>query len=616
VLQQGSIVGSRYEVVDLLGGGGMKQVWLARDRRLGGRTCALAEMIDSFRTATARLAAEAAFKREAELLASLSNEHIPRVYDSFSDGSAHYLVMEYMRGETLDQTLKSAGRLPERVARDVALQIAETLQYLHSCNPAVIYRDLKPSNVILEPSGHVILVDFGIARHFQAPATVTMVGTPGYAAPEQWKGRAEPRSDVYALGALLHQLLSGRDPTLEPPFSFPPLQDLCPTCTREIATLVNDSLKYDLSDRISSIAVFRKRLIEAATTGSAGVRASHAPTVQISQPLPASKAALRWLRRNSSSAMVSAAVAGLIGLALWNNLGSNPSAPESSPEPSAAASPELSRSRPEESPAAASSPSSSRIHVSRLLAKTPPRRDSDAHRHEPAVVIASVPKPIARAAGTLGASRPRSKDLEHARLGGYFTIGSTKDDVLAIQGTPDRFTNNSFHYGLSSVHFDPNGRVTSWENSAFKELKVRMMPSVASRSDYFTIGSSKDDVLGVQGTPDRFTETSFHYGLSSVYFDADGRVTSWENSAFKELKVRMLPRVATASSYFTIGSTKDEVLAIQGTPDRFTDSSFHYGLSSVFFNAHGRVTSWENSAFKELKVRMVPQGAYREGEDP
>jgi serine/threonine protein kinase len=619
MLQQGSVIGARYEIVDLLGGGGMKQVWLARDRRLGGRTCALAEMIDSFRTPTARIAAEAAFKREAELLASLSNEHIPRVYDSFSEGSAHYLVMEHMRGKTLDATLKSAGRLSEQVARNVALQIAETLQYLHSCNPAVIYRDLKPSNVILEPSGHVILLDFGIARHFQAPATVTMVGTPGYAAPEQWKGRAEPRSDVYALGALLHQLLSGRDPTLEPPFSFPPLQDLCPACTREIATLVNDSLKYDLNDRISSIAVFRKRLIEAekaATTGSAGVRASLAPTVQISQRLAASRATLRWLRRNSSSAMVSAAVGALIGLALWNNLGSKPSAPESSPEPSAISSPELSRPRPEESPVAASSPSSSKIHVRRLVAKTPPRRDSDAYRHEPAAVIASVPKPIARAMGTLGASRPLSKDLEDARLGGYFTIGSTKDDVLAIQGTPDRFTNNSFHYGLSSVHFDQNGRVTSWENSAFKELKVRMVPGVAYRSRYFTIGSRKDDVLAVQGTPDRFTETSFHYGLSSVYFDAAGRVTGWENSAFKELKVRMLPRVATASSYFTIGSTKDEVLAIQGTPDRFTDSSFHYGLSSVFFDADGRVTSWENSAFKELKVRMVPQRAYGEGEDP
>ena len=110
--------------------------------------------------------------------------------------------------------------------------------------------------------------------------------------------------------------------------------------------------------------------------------------------------------------------------------------------------------------------------------------------------------------------------------------------------------------------------------------------------------------------------TTRFYGLSSVHFDPNGRVTSWENSAFKELKVRMLPSVATASSYFTIGSTKDEVLAIQGTPDRFTDSSFHYGLSSVFFDADGRVTSWENSTFKELKVRMVPQRAYRESEDP
>jgi uncharacterized protein YycO len=166
------------------------------------------------------------------------------------------------------------------------------------------------------------------------------------------------------------------------------------------------------------------------------------------------------------------------------------------------------------------------------------------------------------------------------------------------------------------VYFDPNGRVTSWENSAFKELKVRMVPKVASRRGYFTVGSSKDEVLAVQGTPDRFTDTSFHYGLSTVYFDADGRVTSWENSAFKELRVRMMPTVATARSYLTIGSTKDEVLTIQGTPDSFTDSSFHYGLSSVYFNADGRVTSWENSAFKELKVRMAPQRARRETEGP
>ena len=610
MLQQGSIVGGRYEVVDLLGGGGMKQVWLARDRRLGSRACALAEMIDSFRTATARLAAEAAFRREAELLASLSNEHIPQVYDSFSEGSAHYLVMEYIRGQTLDQTLKTAGQLSEDAASAIALQIAQTLQYLHSCRPPVIYRDLKPSNVIIKPSGHVILVDFGIARHFHAPATVTMVGTPGYAAPEQWKGRAEPRSDVFALGALLHQMLSGRDPTLEPPFSFPPLEGLCSRCTQEIAALVNDSLEYDLGRRVSSIAIFRQRLVEARKAAGAANVAAQAPqaaTLRIPQPVPVSEPLSRFLQRQWSSVLVSSAVAVVIGLALWNNLGSNAPAPASSSEPRAAASPEHSKSWPEESPAPVATPSSSRIRVRSLRAETHPRRDSYARRHEAAVVIASVPKPVALPPGTYGTSPPRAKVLADARLRGYFTIGSTKDDVLAIQGTPDRFTNNSFDYGLSSVYFDTDGRVTSWQNSAFKELKVRMLPRVASKRGYFTIGSSKDEVLAVQGTPDGFTDTSFHYGLSSVYFNADGRVTSWDNSAFKELKVRMFPRVASASTFFTVGSTKDEVLAIQGSPDRFTDNSFQYGLSSVYFDPKGRVTSWENSAFKELKVRMVTQ---------
>jgi len=619
LLQKGSIIDDRYEIVDLLGGGGMKQVWLARDRRLGGRPCALAEMIDSFRTDATRAAAATAFRREAELLASLSNEHIPQVYDSFSEGNAHYLVMEYVQGETLEEKLRTAGPFGEELATTVALQIAETLQYLHSCNPAVIYRDLKPSNVILKPSGHMILVDFGIARHFRAPSTVTMVGTPGYAAPEQWKGKAEPRSDVYALGALLHQMLSGRDPTLEPPFSFPPLEDLCSGCTRKITALVNDSLEYDLGRRVSSIGIFRKRLVEArkaARAANVAAQASQAATLRIPQPMPVAEPPSRFILRQWSSVLVSGVVAALIGLALWNNLGPNASAPASSPGPSAVASPELSKSWPEEPPAPVAGPSSSRIRVSRLRAKTHTRRDSNGHRHGPTVRLASVPKPVGPAAGTSEVPPPRSRNLENARLGGYFTIGSTKDDVLAIQGTPDRFTDNSFNYGLSSVYFDPNGRVTSWENSAFKELKVRMVPKVASRRGYFTVGSSKDEVLAVQGTPDRFTDTSFHYGLSTVYFDADGRVTSWENSAFKELRVRMMPTVATARSYFTIGSTKDEVLTIQGTPDSFTDSSFHYGLSSVYFNADGRVTSWENSAFKELKVRMAPQRARRETEGP
>lgn len=615
MLQQGSVVAGRYEVVGFLGGGGMKQVWLVRDRHLGGRTCALAEMIDSFRGATARLAAETAFKREAELLASLHNDHIPQVYDSFSEGSAHYLVMEYVRGETLDQKLNTAGRLSEQDAVRIALQIAATLQYLHSSSPPVIYRDLKPSNVILEDSGHVVLVDFGIARLFRGPATVTMVGTPGYAAPEQWKGRAEPRSDVYALGALFHQLLSGRDPTLEPPFSFPPLPDLYPGCTREIAALVDDSLRYNLGDRISSIAEFRKRLVaaqRAAAARSAGAHCSLAPTVQIHQTPPPYKHALRWLWFNRNSAIISAVFAGLVGLALWNNL--EPKAPKPAPvaEPSAIASSGPSRSRIEASPASVASPSTSEIRVDRPRVELHVKSSATSHRHKAPVIMAEVPPPTTTARRKESRTDD-SEGVEEARVGGYFTIGSTKDDVLAVQGTPDRFTDNSFHYRLSSVYFDANGRVASWENYSFKKLRVRMLPEVPSRSSYFTVGSSKNEVLAVQGTPDRFSENSFHYGLSSVYFDSDGRVTGWDNYSYKQLKIRMLPRVASAARYFTIGSSEDDVLAVQGTPDRFTENAFYYGLSSVYFDNTGRVASWENYSYKALNVRMTGRVPNREG---
>ena len=103
---------------------------------------------------------------------------------------------------------------------DVALQVLDTLEYLHNLQPPVIYRDLKPSNVMLTPSGQVKLIDFGIARHFQPLSNATMIGTQGYAPPEQYRGKVETRSDLYALGATMHHALSGRDPALEPPFSF------------------------------------------------------------------------------------------------------------------------------------------------------------------------------------------------------------------------------------------------------------------------------------------------------------------------------------------------------------------------------------------------------------
>lgn len=259
-----TIVGTRYRVIRELGGGGMKLVYLAEDLRLAARPCALAEMIDTLPNPEAQRQAEAAFAREADMLAELKYEHIPTVFDRFSEQNRHYLVMEYVEGETLEQRLKRAGGKlsPEEMA-PIALQILDTLEYLHSRNPPVIYRDLKPSNIMITPSGMVKLIDFGIARHFQPQSSATMIGTQGYAPPEQYRGKVETRSDLYALGATLHHALSGRDPTTEPPFSYPPLRNLRPDLSPALAELVSAALAYDVEHRIPTTGEFRHRLLAA-----------------------------------------------------------------------------------------------------------------------------------------------------------------------------------------------------------------------------------------------------------------------------------------------------------------------------------------------------------------
>src|SRR5712692_6606414 len=236
MIQPNTIIGGRYRVIKPLGGGGMKLVYLAEDLRLAARSCALAEMVDSFTSPDMQRQAISAFQREADMLAQLSNEHIPRVFDRFSEANHHFLVMEYIDGATLEDQLKQhGGKLPPERVVEVALQVLETLDYLHHLEPPVIYRDLKPSNIMVTADGRAKLIDFGIARHFQPLANATMIGTQGYAPPEQYRGKVETRSDIYALGATMHHAISGRDPAAEPPFSFPPLQKLCPDLDTRLA---------------------------------------------------------------------------------------------------------------------------------------------------------------------------------------------------------------------------------------------------------------------------------------------------------------------------------------------------------------------------------------------
>jgi serine/threonine protein kinase len=261
-----TIVGGRYRVSRALGGGGMKLVYLAEDLRLSARRCALAEMVDSFTSPEMQQQAVAAFQREADMLAQLNNEHIPRIFDRFSEANRHYLVMEYIEGTTLEDELRRhGGKLAAAQMIDVAIQVLETLEYLHELNPPVIYRDLKPSNVMLTPDAQAKLIDFGIARHFAPLTNATMIGTQGYAPPEQYRGKAEVRSDLYALGATMHQGLSGRDPANEPPFSFPPLRKLCPDMEPALAAVVDQALAYDVVNRMRDATEYKRRLIEIKT---------------------------------------------------------------------------------------------------------------------------------------------------------------------------------------------------------------------------------------------------------------------------------------------------------------------------------------------------------------
>ncbi|MBV8361965.1 MAG: protein kinase [Deltaproteobacteria bacterium] len=236
----------------------MKAVYLAEDLRLKARRCALAVMVDSFTSDEARRHAVLTFQREADILAQLDHPAIPKVSDRFSEQDHHYFVMDYVAGQTLEAKLAAAGgHLSQSEAIDIALQICEALDYLHSRLPPMVYRDLKPANIIVTPEGRVKLVDFGIARHFTRQGTT--VGTIGYAAPEQYQGECEPRSDVYALGATLHHLLSGRDPA-QFPFDFPPLSTLLPSCDPKLEQLVGEALKRDRRERLTSVREFARRL--------------------------------------------------------------------------------------------------------------------------------------------------------------------------------------------------------------------------------------------------------------------------------------------------------------------------------------------------------------------
>lgn len=264
-LSPNQLLKRRYYVLEKIGEGSFGAVYKAKDTQLGNRLVAVKEMVEDGPTQPAI----DNFKQEAYMLADLHHPHLPNIYEHFKDAGSWYLVMDLIEGETLQDYLdnhKREGKLALKDVKDLedvldmGIQLCTVLDYLHMRQPPIIFRDLKPLNIMRTSEGHLYLIDFGIARHFKAgQAKDTLIlGSPGYAAPEQYgKAQTTPRADIYSLGATLHQLITGDDPS-QKPFQFAPLSSV--GIPAELATLIMQMVEIDADKRPASVKDVKGKL--------------------------------------------------------------------------------------------------------------------------------------------------------------------------------------------------------------------------------------------------------------------------------------------------------------------------------------------------------------------
>ncbi|HEV8712524.1 MAG TPA: protein kinase [Candidatus Binatia bacterium] len=308
-LEAGTVLAGRYRITRFLAGGGMGLVYVAQDQRLAGRRCAIKEIFDRFTNPEERARAIEYFHREADTLSQLKHPAVPAIVDRFGEGNCHYLVMDFIEGTNLEDELAAqGGSLPESRVIEIARELCDVLSYLHDFHPPIIYRDMKPGNVILTPDGRVVVIDFGIARIFTPQGKATLIGTPGFAPPEQYTGSVDERSDIYSLAATLHYLLTGRDPEKNPPFSFPPVHSSKLDASPFLARAIDKALAYKVEDRPASADAFKEMFLygrgldvprDPATAAKAATRPLELiePTVAEITPELRPRRQRRWGRR-------------------------------------------------------------------------------------------------------------------------------------------------------------------------------------------------------------------------------------------------------------------------------------------------------------------------------
>ncbi len=258
--EQNHLLKERYRIISRIGKGGFSAIYKAADNQFDGRVVAIKEISQGNLTGQELAEATEAFTHDVHRLAGLVHPNLPRIYDQFTEARCWYIVMDFIEGKTLEERLHDArdGHLLLEQVLQIGIQLCTVLDYLHTRQPPLVFRDLKPANIMLTPANDLYLIDFSIAHHFrrgQAKADVAF-GTPGYAAPEQYGSTPPtPGSDIYSLGATLHHLLSGNDPS-ETPFCFAPLQ----SCPAGLETLIMQMVDMDESKRPANLAAIKQAL--------------------------------------------------------------------------------------------------------------------------------------------------------------------------------------------------------------------------------------------------------------------------------------------------------------------------------------------------------------------
>lgn len=317
ILKPGDVLRNRYEVIELVGQGGMGAVYKTRDQRLEGRICAVKEIIPFASTGATndqeltQIAEQ--FHMEASILARLDHPNLPKVSDYFSLGRREYLVMDYVEGRDLQEILQQARRrdefLDERQVLAWAEQLLDALEYLHDQDPPVVHRDIKPSNIKITPRGNIKLVDFGLVKILEPDdsRTVTVVqgrGTVAYTPLEQYGGDTgftDARSDIYSFGATLYHLLSGELPVAAKerflrPGCMRPISEINPAVSDQVERAIFQALSMHPNERPANVREMRMLLTGASSPMSQRIRAQSLGV--LAAPAPQSWGAI--LRRNSA----------------------------------------------------------------------------------------------------------------------------------------------------------------------------------------------------------------------------------------------------------------------------------------------------------------------------